>query len=126
MKVALPTLITLLHSNVLEIKFTRRRPKPGDGPSRRMLCTNSPGILDTEQGHSLLHFESTGSSPQKFNPASKNLAVVWDILMQDYRCVNANNCEVITVIPGDEEFWTYYNEVLLPMTTDDKTNFMNS
>jgi hypothetical protein len=126
MKVAAPTLNTLLNSNVLEIRFQRRRPKPGDGPYRRMICTNSREILESEQGISLLHFKSSNPSARKFNPASKNLVIVWDIFMQDYRCVNVNNLDIISVIPGNEEFWSYYNESLLPMSPDDKVVFMNS
>ena len=90
-----------------------------------MLCTNSYELLNSARGRTALNFKPTSSSP-KYNPTSKNIVLTWDIFMQDYRCVNVNDCEVITVIPGDDEFWTYYNEVLLPMSPDDKTNFMNS
>lgn len=124
MKVALPTLRTLLDNNVLEIRFLRRRPKPGDGPYRRMLCTNNRTILESSDGVSLLNY-TTSTSNRKFNPTTKNLAIVWDIFMQDYRCVNANDCEVVSVIPT-EEFWPYYNEALLPMSADDKIKFMNT
>jgi hypothetical protein len=124
MKVALPTLTTLLQNNVLELRFKRRRPKPGDGPTRRMLCTNSRPILESSEGLSLLHY-SPSTSNLKFNPSTKNLVVVWDIFMQDYRCVNANDCEVVSVITS-EDFWPYYNTSLLQMSPSDKINFMNS
>jgi hypothetical protein len=126
MRVALPTLIALLQNSVVEIKFRRRRPKQGDSPFRRMLCTNSRKILESDQGRSLLHFESANSPSRKFDPSTKNLAVAWDIFMQDYRCINVNECDVVTVIPADNEFWEYYNTSLLPMSAEEKTSFMNS
>lgn len=90
-----------------------------------MLCTSANSILNTKQGLELLNYTPSSGANRKFDPKSKNLAVTWDIFMQDYRCVNANNCEVMSVIP-EADFWQYYNEQLLPMTADQKINFMNS
>ena len=124
MKVALPTLRALLEQNVLEVKFTRRRPKPNAPPTRRMLCTNSRQILNSIPGRETLHFRNT-YKPPKFNPSTKNLIIAWDLFKQDYRMINCDNVTVIAQIPGNEEFWTYFTEVLYKMTPEQKTTFFN-
>lgn len=126
MKVALPTLKTLLELNVIELKFTRRRPKPGVPPTRRMLCTNSSNILRSEPGRKLLNFKESIKPGPRFNTRAKNIVIVWDILVQDYRCVNVDDCDVVQVIEDQEQFWKYYNDVLYPMTPSQKTAFMMS
>lgn len=126
MKVALPTLKTLLELNVIELKFTRRRPKPGVPPTRRMLCTNSNNILRSEPGRKLLNFKESIKPGPQFNTRAKNIVIVWDILVQDYRCVNVDDCDVVQVIEDQEQFWKYYNDVLYPMTPSQKTAFMMS
>lgn len=125
MIVARPTLAALLESNVVEIKFTRRRVKPGAPPTRRMLCTNSQAILLTENGFKTLNF-TPPSEPARFNPAIKNIVTAWDIMMQDFRSISADEVEVITVIPADDEFWPYFNENILPMSAEQKQSFINS
>ena len=40
----------LLLNNVCEIRFPRRIVKPGQGPTRRMLCTKSLSLLDSVNG----------------------------------------------------------------------------
>ena len=124
MKIALPTLKTLLESNVLEIKFARRNPKPGVAPTRRMICTNSPLILNSPEGRRLLGFEQT-TSGLPFNPSAKNLVVTWDLFKKSYRMVNADSCELVSTIPANDEFWLYYNEKLGSMTTGEIENFYN-
>ena len=124
MKIGAPTLSTLLKENVLEIKFTRRSPKPGDPPTRRMLCTNSQQLLLSENGLSVLNYRPTGRSP--VNRTLNNVVITWDILKQDYRCVSADDCELVTQLPADEQFWEYFNNNILPMTPAQKIAFINS
>jgi hypothetical protein len=35
----------ILLTNVAEVKFVRRRPKPGSPPTRRIFCTNNAELL---------------------------------------------------------------------------------
>ena len=126
MKVAIPTLKALLERNVLEIKFLRRRAKANLPPTRRMLCTNDRSILTSEPGKKLLRFQESIKPGPKYNPMTKNIVIAWDIMVQDYRCVSGDDCEVLQVIEQAEDFWTYYNDVLYPMTPKQKTVFMMS
>jgi len=125
MKVSLPTLKNLLLSNVAEIKFLRRRPKPGFPQSRRMLCTNSLSLLSSPEGRIALNYRRAINYP-KYNPETKTLLITWDIFMQDYRCVNMSACDLINVIPANKSFWQYFNEQLGVMSTDQKVRFMNT
>ena len=125
MKLGLPTLKALLDNNVLEIKFTRRRPKPGVPLTRRMLCTNSQQLLMSENGRSVLNFQPAGGRPV-FDKELYNLVHAWDVMKQDYRCISVDNCELVTQLPADDTFWEYFNKNILIMTTEQKTGFMNS
>ena len=127
MKVGASTLRVLLENNVLEIKFKRRRVKPGAPATRRMLCTNSPIILQSEAGRTTLNYQQSFTTP-KYSPASKNLVIAWDIFKQDYRAISVDNCELISQMPvsGDgKEFWQYFNETIYPMTPAQKQAFFN-
>ena len=84
MQVGRSQLLTLLKDNVCEVKFVRRVFKSGAPPTRRMLCTNSFTLLNSENGRLTLNFRPT-SNFQDYNPAVKNLIIVWDIFMQNYR-----------------------------------------
>lgn len=119
------TLNQLLQENVLEVRFTRRRPSPDKGPTRRMLCTLCPEILNSVNGRTVLNYLPP-TKPLKFNPTAKNLVMVWDILMQDFRLINGDSCDLLTTIPGDEKFWEYFNSTILPMSSDEKAGFMNT
>ena len=118
------TLDSLLLKNVCEIRFVRRRPRAGDGPTRRMLCTKSYELLNSVNGRTTLNY-APPRGPKKINEAAENVLVVWDILMQDYRTINMNSCDLIQQIP-DNEFWEYFNENIYPMSPEQKFNFMNS
>jgi len=124
MKVSLPTLKTIVQNNVTEIKFFRRRIKPGFPETRRMLCTNSFTLLNSTEGRLVLNYRPT-NRPPKFNPNQKNLLIVWDIFMQNYRCINMAACNLITTIPANKEFWNYFAQKLSKLTTSQKINFMN-
>ena len=87
-----------------------------------MLCTLDSSILNSVNGRTSLNFKPT-SNPPKYNPESKNLLLVWDIFMQDWRMVSMDNCDLITSIPNDE-FWEYFNDTIRPMTIQEKNQFM--
>lgn len=125
MKASLPTLKNLLLSNVAEIKFFRKRLKPGSPPTRRMLCTNSLALLNSVEGRLALNYRRAINQP-KFDPTQKNLIITWDIFMQDYRCINMVACDLIQVIPANKEFWKYFNERLAGMSAAQKISYMNS
>jgi hypothetical protein len=122
MKIALPSLKSILENNVAELKFARRRPKPGEPAARRMLCTNSFELLNSMNGKLLLNYKQPVRTP-KYNTAAKNIIITWDILMQDFRSINLDSCNLITAIPIDQ-FWKYYDEKLRFMTIQEKTRFM--
>ena len=88
-----------------------------------MLCTNCRQVLDSPEAREALHYEAARKLPT-FNPTTKNLIIAWDILVQDYRCISVENCEVISVIPGDDTFWKYFSETLYKMTLEEKATFM--
>jgi hypothetical protein len=115
---------SLLLKNVCEVRFVRRRPGAGDGPTRRMLCTKSYELLTSVNGRVTLNY-APPKGPKKINEAAENVLVVWDILMQDYRTISMNSCDLIQQIP-DKEFWEYFNENIYPMSPEQKFNFMNS
>ena len=119
------TLNQLLQKNVLEIRFTRRRPVAGKASTRRMLCTLCPEILNSVNGRTVLNYLPP-THGLKFNPTSKNLVMAWDIFMQDFRFISAESCDLLTTLPGDDTFWEYFNENVLTMQLEEKTNFMNT
>lgn len=124
MKASLATLKKLLLNNVAEIKFLRKRPRPGLPPTRRMLCTNSLPLLNSPEGRIALNYRRA-INRVKYDPDSKNILITWDILMQDYRCINMAACDLVSVIPV-QQFWKFFNEKLALMPAGEKTRFMNS
>jgi hypothetical protein len=125
MKVSLPTLKSLLLNNVAEIKFYRRRPKPGAAQTRRMLCTNSLSLLSSTEGRLALNYKRAINMP-KFDPNAKDLIITWDIFMQNYRCINMSACDLIQAIPANKSFWNFFNEKLARLSAAQKINFMNT
>lgn len=124
MKASLATLKNLLLNNVAEIKFLRRRPRAGSPPTRRMLCTNSLPLLNSPEGRIALNYRRAINYP-KFDPNAKNLLITWDIIMQDYRCINMAACDLVSVIPV-KQFWNFFNNRLALMSAPEKQRFMNS
>jgi hypothetical protein len=114
----------ILQDNVAEIKFARRTPKPGKEGTRRMICTNSQHLLNSIDGRMTLNFSPPRRYP-RYDPRKKNLIITWDILMQNFRTINMNACNLMQVIPANEMFWKYFKERLAPMTQNDKTNYMD-
>lgn len=124
MKVSVATLRTIVQNNVTEIKFFRRRPKAGYPATRRMLCTTSFTLLNSTEGRLVLNYRPT-SRPPRFNPTQRDLLIVWDIFMQDYRCVNMAACNLVATIPANKEFWKYFTQKLARLTPQQKIAFMN-
>lgn len=117
---------SLLVSNVLEIKFARRRPVNGKPGTRRMLCTLSETILNSVNGRTVLNYIPPGKGIA-YNPLSKNLSMAWDIMMQSFRMIPAETTTVINRYnASDNTFWEYFNENILPLSTEQKTFFMQS
>lgn len=121
------TLYNTLLTNVVELKFNRRRPKSNVQSTRRMICTLDNSLLTSERGISVLGYK-TSSGVAAYNTQAKGLVVVWDILMQDWRMVNTESCNIISVIPTSpaEEFWDYFNVSILPLSSSQKLAFINT
>lgn len=126
MRVSQGQLLALLESNVLELRFFRRRSKPGWNDARRMLVTNDRQILDTAPGQIALHFKPPTHTPP-YNWRMKNLACGWDLFWQSYRMIPVESCDIVTVIPTrpPEKFWNYFNLYLQAMSPSEKIAFMN-
>ena len=124
MRISQSALESVLQNNAVEIRFTRRMPKPGKPPYRRMLCTNSSSLLNSPQGRSALNYTPPTTAPG-YNPANKNLVITWDIFMQGYRTVNCDYCYLISLIPDNEMFWEYFTDKLTKMTPQQKAGFMS-
>ncbi len=124
MKINLPPLQSLLLTNVADVRFLRKRPKPGQPATRRMLCTNSGELLNSIDGKVALNYRPP-KGRKRFNEQRSNVCTTWDIMMQDYRSINAAQCDLITTVPI-RDFWKYFNEVLAPMSSADKVAFMNT
>lgn len=117
-KIGLSSLKQTLQGNVCEIRFAKRR----EASFRTMLCTLDQSVLNSVNGRTTLNYKPP-SSPPKYNPESKNLLLVWDIFMQDWRMVSMDNCDLIKAIPRDE-FWEYFNKTIYGMTVEEKNQFM--
>lgn len=125
MIVTRPTLETLLLSNVLDLRFTRKIPIVGKSPTRRMICTKSYELLNSTNGKIVLNYVPPKSGHQ-LNEAKSNVCVVWDILMQNYRIVSADEVEVLKQMPANDEFWQTFNNEIYTMSTAQKIQFMDS
>lgn len=123
--ISLQGLDSLLLSNVVDLRFVRRHPGGGRPSTRRMLCTKSAPLLNSTNGRVVLNYRPP-SHPKQLNEAKNNALVVWDIIMQDYRVVPVESVQIINQIPANDQFWEYFNEVLLPMSGTQKLQFINS
>jgi hypothetical protein len=119
------SLAAVLKNNVCEIKFLRRKPVVGKPPFRRMVCTNANQLLLNLDGRLTLNYAPPKGMP-RFNVMEKNIVIAWDVLMQDFRAINCDSCDLIKTVPANEEFWEYFKKELMVMTASQKTMFMNS
>lgn len=120
----------MLKTGVVEVKFARRRPKANQGPSRRMLATNSELLLSSLEGAVAFKFNPPKQSP-KYNPTSHNLVIAYDLLKLNYRAIPSDAASVVSFKPvtNEEElkdFWVFFNKTLAPMSVGDKEKFINS
>lgn len=115
---------SLLLTNVCEVRFVRRRPVAGKSLTRRMWCTKSYDLLNSTNGRVTLNYRPP-THPKQINEAQNNALVVWDILMQDYRIISLDQCNLIQQIPANDKFWDFFNKNLYPMSVEQKLNFMN-
>ena len=128
MRLGRQSLSRLLMTNAVELRFRRRHKKPGYKDFRRMLCTNDRALLLSTPGKRILHFVPTHDH-LKYDPASKNLIVAWDIFLQNWRMINCDDVDVVAMIktsPDSLEFWNYFNDQLVKMSARHKANFMNT
>lgn len=125
MSVTIQTLESLLLNNVLDLRFTRRIPLANKPATRRMLCTKSYDLLNSTNGRIVLNYRPPKSGKQ-FSEARENACVVWDILMQDYRIVSADQISIIKQIPANQEFWTFFNKEIYILNTEQKVQYMES
>lgn len=128
MRLGRSALATLLQTNCAELRFKRRTDKPGFKDYRRMLCTLDRRLLLSSPGKKIFRFRPPSAS-LKYDPASKNLIVTYDIFMLDWRMINCNDVDVIAVIktsPDPSEFWKYFYDQVAQMSAQRKALFMNS
>ena len=84
--------------------------------------------LLSKLGRDILNYNPPKGSGLLYNPKAKNLVIAYDIFMQNFRAINCNDVEVVSVIkssPDTKEFWKYFNEKIYPMSADQKATFMN-
>lgn len=123
MKASYGKIFQTLLNNVAEVKFIRKRPVAGLPPIRRMLATNNMGVLGSANGKIVLNYRTPTNLPH-YNPAAANVIITWDILMQDFRTINAADCDIVKTYAPNEEFWKYFNENIFPMSVQQKQAFM--
>ena len=116
---------SLLLNNVVDLRFVRRRQVNYKSPIRRMICTKSFELLNSNNGLISLGYRKPVGPPD-YNPETEGLVTVWDIIMQDYRNVPAETVTINKVIPANDQFWTYFNEQLYTMSAQQKMQFMSS
>jgi hypothetical protein len=118
------SLDSLLLTNVCEIRFQRKKPVAGKSATRRMWCTKSYSLLNSTNGRISLNYHPP-TSGKRYVESIKNNIIVWDILMQDYRTISMEECELLQQVPANEDFWKFFNENIYPLSTEQKINFMN-
>lgn len=113
-----------LSRSVCEVYVIRRHKKTGRPIHRRFLCTTCPEILNSENGRKVLGYLPPIENRWAMHK-SKNLIAVWDIMMQDWRLLNMNECYKTREYPA-KGFWEFFNEVILPMKTQEKMIYMDT
>jgi hypothetical protein len=129
-KVGVAALGALLAQNIVEIKFRRRRVKPGWPPIRRMLATNDLKFLNSMPAHLALNYKRP-TGPPPFPVTPKNLVCAFDIFWQEYRNISCDDCNVVSIIPTktpDEvaKFWDYFATTLSQLDAPQKEAFMKT
>jgi hypothetical protein len=119
------SLDNLLLENVIDLRFARRHIIPGRPATRRILCTKSSLLLNSPNGRVVLNYKPP-THAKKINESQSNVCVVWDIIMQDYRTISAEQVNILRVIPGNDEFWTFFNNEIYIMSAAQKILYMDS
>ena len=118
---------SVLSKNVSEVSFMRRHAKAGATPIRRMLCTRDWQMLSTPEAKLALNFRAPTQNTSA-NIARKNLIVVWDIFVQDWRNIPLETLSIHTSIPTEPavSWWEVFNNSIFPMTQQAKVDFMQN
>jgi hypothetical protein len=124
MSISVGGLRSLCDTKVVELKF-KRRTKGVVPPTRRMFCTTNYALLNSVFGREILKFKKP-KHPPHFSPNARGLVTVWDILMQDWRNVPVETCDVISAVPlyPLKDFLVYFDKSIRPMTDQEKEKFM--
>ncbi len=127
--ISYPSLQSTLYTNVCELFIKRRIPLKGRPSWRRMLCTNSKGLLNSLRGRTQLLYRPPKGLPP-FNPYQKNIIITWDIIVMDYRCISMDLCYLIGKYPvitdvNQEAFWGVFDEYYLQMKPIEKQQFID-
>lgn len=94
-----------------------------------MLCTSAQNVLMSLDGRVTLNYRPTTPPPYTnpyYNPDTKQLVILWDIIMQDYRAINMSYCNLIAKIPANEVFWEYFRKEIYPKKANQKMAWMDS
>jgi hypothetical protein len=129
MGLSVASLKKICQQSVVEIKFKRRNKKLGFPPNRRILCTLNVQLLNGDIGKNILNFVRPTQNPP-YNAESKGLVVVWDIIMQNWRAIPAESCEIatffnLTTKADQAKFFNFFDKVVLKMTASQKKNFID-
>lgn len=94
-------------------------------PIRRILCTRDRLLLNSDLSKEVFNFEPP-TQPHPYDAASKGLVTVFDILMQDWRNLPADQCEVIMAVPTTPQnrFWQFFDKKIRNMSAGQKQQFM--
>lgn len=119
-------LTQICDTHLVELKFNRRT-KNVVPPIRRMLCTRDQILLNSALSKQIFNFVPP-TQPHPYNAASKGLVTVFDILMQYWRNIPADQCEVIMAVPTkpQQRFWEFFDKKIRSMTTLQKEQFMEN
>lgn len=118
-----------LLQNVCILYILYRHPVKGRNRHRRMLCTNSYDLLNSVDGKLTLGYRAPKGIPP-YDPKQHNLITTWDILMQDYRNINMDECYLnyeYPVVTQDQKnkFWLeLFNKTFYLMSTQEKMGWM--
>lgn len=125
MKVSLTDLKKICTKNVVELKFIRRN-KLRYSPTRRMLCTLDTILLNSDFGKKTLNFKPPRYAPP-YDAEARGLLTVWDIIMQDWRNVPVDACDLVVAVPTQpqNEFLKFFDKKVAKMSSVQKKGFMD-
>ena len=117
-------ILDLFRNNVVELKFLRRLPIPPDKPvghakkTRRMLATNNWNFIKAPIVRNMLEWKPPKRPPRGSQwYKQRNLVIVWDMLLKDWRMINLKDWKIIATTPIDSLLdkgrfiWFYKNKI---------------